>query len=183
LELRADQFVPVDENLIPTGELAEVAGTPFDFRAAKPIGRDIEAGHEQLIKGKGYDHCWVLKEAGSFREVAKAHHPGSGRILTVSTDEPGVQFYCGNFLNGTLPAYGGGTYGHRSGFCLETQHFPDSPNQPEFPLGALEPGETYHSQTSFRFTTSTNFLRLPPNSASCLFWKPLTGSRSCSTSS
>lgn len=156
LQINADQFVPVDETLIPTGELATVEGTPFDFRSAKAIGRDIEVADEQMTRGKGYDHCWVLNEQNSYRKVAAVVHPGSGRQLEIYTDEPGIQFYGGNFLDGTLPVPGGGTYGYRSGFCLETQHYPDSPNQPEFPSVVLEPGETYTSKTSFKFSTKTN---------------------------
>lgn len=153
LMIAADQYLPVDATLIPTGELAPVEGTPFDFREAKMIGRDIEAGHPQLELGKGYDHCWVLNEQDRMRRVASAYHPGTGRQLEVFTDEPGIQFYSGNFLDGTLPMPGGGTYGHRTGFCLETQHYPDSPNQKDFPSVVLRPGETYKTRTAFKFST------------------------------
>lgn len=153
LMIAADQYLPVDATLIPTGELAPVEGTPFDFREAKAIGRDIGADHPQLELGKGYDHCWVLNEQGSMRRVASAYHPGTGRQLEVFTDEPGIQFYSGNFLDGTLPMPGGGTYGHRTGFCLETQHYPDSPNQKDFPSVVLRPGETYETRTTFKFST------------------------------
>ncbi|MEY3051400.1 MAG: hypothetical protein RLY31_1185 [Bacteroidota bacterium] len=153
LEIRADAFLPVDTALIPIGAMQPVVGNPFDFRTPKPIGQDIGAADEQLRRGGGYDHCWVLSDPGTFRRVASALHPGSGRLLEVFTDEPGLQFYCGNFLDGTLPAPGGGNYGHRSGFCLETQHFPDSPNQPVFPSVVLRPGDVYTSRTSFRFST------------------------------
>lgn len=156
LQINADQFVPVDETLIPTGKLAAVEGTPFDFRSAKTIGQDIEVEDEQMTRGKGYDHCWVLNEQGTYRKVARVVHPESGRQLEIFTDEPGIQFYGGNFLDGTLPMPGGGTYGYRTGFCLETQHYPDSPNQPEFPSVVLESGETYTSKTSFKFSTKTN---------------------------
>ncbi len=154
LQIQADAFLPVDTSLIPIGALQPVAGSPFDFRVAKPIGRDIGSADEQVRRGKGYDHCWVLNEPGTYRQVAAVVHPGSGRRLEVYTDEPGLQFYCGNFLDGTLPVPGGGTYGHRSGFCLESQHYPDSPNQAVFPSVVLRPGETYTSRTTFHFTTA-----------------------------
>jgi len=153
LMINADTYLPVDETLIPSGEFRPVENTPFDFRKAKNIGQDITLENDQLSKGKGYDHCWVLNNQNTFRKVAAAYHPASGRLLEVSTDEPGIQFYCGNFLNGTLPMPGGGTYGHRTGFCLETQHYPDSPNQSTFPSVILTPGETYTSKTVFRFST------------------------------
>lgn len=152
LTIDADKFLPVDAILIPTGELRPVGKTPFDFRQAKTIGKDIEQKDDQLAKGKGYDHCWVLNGKG-FRKVATAYHAGTGRLLEVSTDEPGMQFYSGNFLDGTLPMPGGGTYGHRTGFCLETQHYPDSPNQASFPSTTLAPGGKYSTKTSFRFST------------------------------
>jgi aldose 1-epimerase len=153
--INADQFTPVDSNLIPTGELASVEGTPFDFRKPKSIGRDIEATHEQLKFGGGWDHNWVLKKApaGSLQMAAEVHEPTSGRVLQVSTTEPGVQFYCGNFLDGRLKGKSGQAYVKRGGFCLETQHFPDSPNQPNFPTTVLKPGEKFHSQTVFAFST------------------------------
>lgn len=152
LMLAADHYLPVDATLIPTGEVAPVAGTPFDFTEAKPIGQDIEANNDQLEKGKGFDHCWVLNE-GVSGPVSTLYHPNSGRLMEVFTDEPAVQFYSGNFLDGTLPVPGGGTYALRSGLCLETQHYPDSPNKPEFPSVALRPGETYATTTSYRFST------------------------------
>ncbi|MEZ4685937.1 MAG: aldose epimerase family protein [Bacteroidia bacterium] len=151
VEILADAFLPVDATLIPTGELRAVEGTPFDFRTPKPIGQDIGAKNDQLTEGKGYDHCWVLGGDG-MRKVASAYHPGSGRYLEIQSTEPAIQFYTGNFLDGTLPAKNGGTYGHRTGFCLETQHYPDSPNQPAFPSVRLNPGETYSTQTSFQFS-------------------------------
>lgn len=151
IQIQANEYLPVDETLIPTGELAPVGGTPFDFRIAKAIGKEIEEEDDQLIKGKGYDHCWVLTGTGN-RKVASAYHPASGRYLEVFSNEPAIQFYSGNFLDGTLPAKGGGTYGHRTGFCLETQHYPDSPNQPAFPSVRLNPGETYSSQTTFKLS-------------------------------
>ncbi|MFI8377969.1 aldose epimerase family protein [Leeuwenhoekiella sp. NPDC079379] len=152
--LNADQYLPVDETLIPTGELATVEGTPFDFNTPKLIKTDIDAENDQLAKGKGYDHCWILNgEDGQMRLAATAYDSESGRFLEVETTEPAIQFYTGNFLDGTLTQKGGtSTYAYRSGFCLETQHYPDSPNQPEFPSTVLKPGETYKSQTSFKFS-------------------------------
>lgn len=152
LMIEADAFLPVDATLIPIGEIRPVLDTPFDFRKPKLIGKDIEMENDQLIKGKGYDHCWVLNEEETLRKVASAYHAPSGRLLEVSTDEPAIQFYCGNFLDGTLPAPNGGTYGHRSGFCLETQHYPDAPNQADFPSVLLKPGERYTSKTVFKFS-------------------------------
>ncbi|TWU15695.1 aldose epimerase family protein [Planctomycetes bacterium Poly21] len=156
LKLNASQFTPVDQGLIPTGETPSVTGTPFDFTTAKAIGRDIGDDHEQLTFGGGFDHNWVLDKDGKSGErtlAAEVFDPVSGRTLTVSTTEPGIQFYCGNFLDGRLKGKSGKTYGHRSGFCLETQHFPDSPNQPNFPSTILRPGETYQTQTVFAFST------------------------------
>lgn len=152
--LDADSYLPVDETLIPTGELADITGTPFDFRTPKAIGKEIGVEDGQLEKGLGYDHCWVLKNQGSgIRLAASAYDPESGRLLDIWSDEPAIQFYTGNFLDGTLPMKGGeGTYGHRTGFCLETQHYPDSPNQPDFPSVRLDPGEKYESFTSFKFS-------------------------------
>ncbi len=154
VEIDADTFIPVDSGLIPTGELRPVEGTPFDFTEAKLVGNEIDAENEQIKLGGGYDHCWVLNnQSEGFRSVANAYHPGTGRNLEVLTDEPGIQFYTGNFLDGTLPAPNGGTYAQRSGFCLETQHYPDSPNQPEFPSVTLEPGDKYKTKTTFTFST------------------------------
>lgn len=152
ITINADNYVPVDDNLIPTGELSDVTNTPFDFRTAKSIGRDIENKNDQLVKGKGFDHCWVLNEQNKgIRWAASAFQTESGRLLEIYTDEPGIQFYTGNFLDGTLPMPNGGTYSHRTGFCLETQHYPDSPNQKDFPSVVLNPGETYKSKTIFKF--------------------------------
>lgn len=154
LQMDADQLVPVDDQLIPTGELTPVSGTPFDFRTPKRVGQDINADHEQIKKGGGYDHCWVLNNQDKgLRQVAVLEHPASGRVMEVATTEPGIQFYTGNFLDGSLPIPGGGTYQKRSGLCLETQHYPDSPNQPSFPSVTLQPGETYNTSTTFTFTT------------------------------
>jgi len=152
--LDANNYLPVDAGLIPTGELRNVEGTPFDFTSPKAIGEDIQKDNEQLELGGGYDHCWVLNgEMGVLRIAATAHDPESGRFLEVMTTEPAIQFYTGNFLDGTLPNPHGGTYGLRSAFCLETQHYPDSPNQAAFPSVRLNPGETYSTKTVFKFTT------------------------------
>ena len=154
LMLNAKQFTPVEEGLIPTGEIPAVAGTPFDFTTAKPIGRDIEQDHEQLKFGLGYDHNWVLDKGGKGGELtlaARVHEPTTGRVMEIHTTEPGLQFYCGNFLDGRLKGKAGKPYVRRGGFCLETQHFPDSPNQSSFPSTILKPNETYKSQTIFRF--------------------------------
>jgi aldose 1-epimerase len=154
VNLNADGYLPVDNTLIPTGEIATVKNTPFDFTDPKLIGQDIDKEHPQLEKGKGYDHCWVLNGQGTgVRLAATAYHAESGRFLEVFTDEPGIQFYTGNFLDGSLPAKGGGSYGHRSGFCLETQHYPDSPNQEAFPSVRLDPGQKYTTTTRFKFST------------------------------
>jgi aldose 1-epimerase len=144
--------LPVDDGLIPTGELRSVEGTPFDFREPKAIGLEIGSDNEQLRIGKGYDHCWVFKEMDGIRKVASAYEASSGRLLEVFTTEPAIQFYTGNFLDGTLPMPQGGTFQHRTGFCLETEHYPDSPNQSEFPSTVLEPGDIYESETRFRFS-------------------------------
>lgn len=154
LMINADYFTPVDSTLIPTGELAPVEGTPFDFRTPKQIGRDIEEQHQQLIFGKGYDHNFVLNKPneGEMTLAARVREPESARVLEVYTTEPGIQFYGGNFMTGENSGKAGTAYGHRTGFCLETQHFPDSPNQPDFPSTVLTPGETYNSTTIFKFT-------------------------------
>jgi aldose 1-epimerase len=153
LTLNADKIVPVDATLIPTGKLDDVANTPFDFRTPKLIGKDIEAKNEQLERGKGYDHCWVLNNPEKGKTViAKVYHAASGRVMEVTTDEPGIQFYSGNFLDGTLPNPKGGTYAHRTGLCLETEHYPDSPNQKNFPTTVLNRGENYKTKTTFKFS-------------------------------
>jgi aldose 1-epimerase len=155
LLLHAARFTPVDATLIPTGELRAVKGTPFDFTTAHVIGERIDQPDEQLKFGRGYDHNWVL-EAGVHdgRSVAaEAYDPSSGRVLQVLTTEPGIQFYSGNFLDGTVKGKGGYAYPHRSGFCLETQHFPDSPNHANFPSTELKPGQRYHTTTVYRFST------------------------------
>ena len=151
--INADSFLPVDATLIPTGEIRPVENSPFDFRTPKVIGKDIDVENEQLKLGKGYDHCWVLNgEQGTMRFVASAYDKASGRFMEVFSEEPGVQFYTGNFLDGTLPMPKGGNYEQRTGFCLETQHYPNSPNQSKFPSVVLKPGEEYSSKTTFKFS-------------------------------
>jgi aldose 1-epimerase len=152
LMIAADAFLPVDKTLIPTGEVKKVEGTPFDFRQATKIGRRIEDKNEQLTYGRGYDHCWVLNNSdGTLRSVATLSDSLSGRVMEVYTTEPGLQFYSGNFLDGTLTGKGGARYNFRSGLCLETQHYPDSPNKKNFPNVFLSPGETYQSTTVYKF--------------------------------
>ena len=152
LQIDADRLTPVDATLIPTGQLAPVAGTPFDFRTAAAIGGRIAAPDPQLAYGKGYDHNFVLTRAApGLVHAARLVDPVSGRKLDVSTTEPGLQFYSGNFLDRTIRGKGGITYGPRAGLCLETQQFPDSPNHAAFPSTILRPGETYRSQTVWAF--------------------------------
>lgn len=153
LMLNASKFTPVDETLIPTGELRSVEGTPFDFRSAKAIGKDIAVENEQLKYGLGYDHNFVLDQPDENKMVvaARVSEPTTGRTLEIRTTEPGIQFYCGNFLDGRLIGKSGRPYVHRGGFCLETQHFPDSPNQPSFPSAILEADEKYDTTTLFQF--------------------------------
>ena len=154
LTLHASRFTPVDAGLIPTGELKSVESTPFDFRRATAIGARINADDEQLHRGHGYDHNWVLDSAGGkLAEAAELYDPGSGRVLKVLTDQPGIQFYSGNFLNGSIKGKGGKPDELHAALCLETQHFPDSPNHPDFPTTELKPGERYHTVTVFRFST------------------------------
>lgn len=153
LILNSDSFLPVDNTLIPTGEFRDVTNTPFDFRAPKTIGQQINEEDLQLKNAFGYDHCWVLNgQDKGIRFVASAFEPQSRRYLEVYSDEPGIQFYSGNFLDGTLPSKNNGTYEFRSGFCLETQHFPDSPNHKNFPSVILRPEEQYKSQTIFKLS-------------------------------
>lgn len=152
LMIKADKFTPVDSTLITTGEIAAVENSPFDFRTSKPIGRDIETDNEQLHYGNGFDHNWVLNNYnGEVRSVALLYEPVSGRLMEVLTDQPGIQFYSGNFLNGSALGKKGITYQFRTGLCLETQHYPDSPNKPEFPSVILQPGEAYIHTTIYRF--------------------------------
>ena len=153
LYLNAEETTPVDEWLIPSGKLAKVAGTPFDFTTPKPIGQDIDtAGNEQLSFGRGYDHNWVLKTGGDLTvKAASLVCPASGIGLDIFTTEPGIQVYTGNFLDGTVTGKGGTAYQQRTAVCLETQHFPDSPNHPRFPSTVLRPGEKFESATIYKF--------------------------------
>lgn len=150
----ADRYTPVDATLIPTGDLAPVEGTPFDFRKPTPIGARINQDHEQLKFGGGYDHNWVInKPLGQLGLMARVTEPKSGRVMEVLSTEPGLQFYSGNFLDGKLTGKGGWVYVHRSAFAMEPQHFPDSPNKPNFPSVVLKPGETYKNTIIYRFST------------------------------
>ncbi len=157
VSINADRFTPVDSTLIPTGELKPVAGTPFDFRISTPIGQRINQDDEQLKFGKGYDHNWVINMPpghipGQPVLQARVYDPSSGRVMEVWSDQPGLQFYSGNFLDGTIKGKGGWVYQHRNAFCMEPQHYPDSPNHPNFPSTELKPGQTYHSTIIYRFS-------------------------------
>ncbi|MET7620139.1 aldose epimerase family protein [Streptomyces sp. NPDC005408] len=154
LSIAASRYTPVDSGLIPTGELAKVAGTPFDFRRSKTVGEDIRVAHQQLLYGKGIDHNWVLDKGSTSKpqQIARLRDPASGRVLNIATTEPGLQFYSGNFLDGTLVGSGGTIHRQGDALCLETQHFPDSPNQPSFPSTVLRPGDTYRSTTVHSFS-------------------------------
>jgi aldose 1-epimerase len=150
--INADHFTPVDSTLIPTGAIAPVAGTAFDFRSATAIGARIDQDEEQLRYGLGYDHNFVLERGDSgLSHAARVYEPQTGRVMEVYTTEPGIQFYTGNFLDGSITGKAGHVYRHRYGFCLETQHFPDSPNKPEFPSTILRPGDEYRSTTTYVF--------------------------------
>ena len=152
LTLNATHFTPVDAGLIPTGEIRTVANTPMDFTSATRIGDRIDTSDEQVQHGGGYDHNWVLNNwDNTLQQIATVHDPHSGRYMRVHTAEPGVQFYSGNFLDGSLTGKNNATYPKRSGLCLETQHFPDSPNQPTFPSTILNPGEIYQTETVYTF--------------------------------
>ncbi len=152
--MRADRFNPVDKTLIPTGELRKVDGTPFDFRTPHAIGERIGQDNEQIKFGGGYDHNWVLNsQGGALSLAARVEEPTTGRAMEVLTTQPGIQFYTGNFLDGTLTGKSGKVYKRRYAFCMETQHYPDSPNHPAFPSVVLKPGEQYRSTTVFRFST------------------------------
>jgi aldose 1-epimerase len=154
LVINADRFTPVDSGLIPTGELRSVEGTPFDFRQARAIGERIDNADEQLTLGKGYDHNFVLNRSGDRIEfAARVTEPKLGRVMEVLTTQPGVQFYSGNFLDGKFRGKGGKVYQRRNALCLETQHFPDSPNKPSFPSVVLKPGERYQTTTVYKFST------------------------------
>ncbi len=155
LMLNAEAYTPTDAGAIPTGEIAPVKGTPFDFTTPKPIGRDIKKDHEQIKFGMGFDHNFVIKRPAGDKSLilaARVHEPKSGRVMEVLTTEPGIQFYCGNFLDGRLKGKAGKAYVQRGGFCLETQHYPDSPNQPKFPSTILEPGKKYETSTIYKFS-------------------------------
>ena len=154
LMLNASAYTPVDATLIPTGALDKVAGTPFDFTQPTLLGARLRDGHEQLVRGQGYDHNFVLDKPapGAMSLAARVHEPTSGRMMEIYTTEPGIQLYTGNFLDGTLLGPAGKTYRQGDGFCLETQHFPDSPNKPSFPSTLLKPGETFRSTTMHRFS-------------------------------
>jgi len=152
LWINADAFTPVDSLLIPTGAIDSVAGTPLDFRTPTAIGARIGQDHQQLRFGRGYDHNFVLRREGAgLAHAARVAEPITGRTLDIYTTEPGIQFYSGNFLDGTITGKGGQVYGHRFGFCLETQHYPDSPNRTQFPSTVLRPGDEYRSRTVFAF--------------------------------
>ena len=151
----APRFLPVGADLIPTGELRSVEGTPMDFRRATAIGARIDSDDAQLTFGRGYDHCFVLQgPSGQLRRAARVHEPISGRVMDVLTTEPGVQLYTGNFLDGTIVGKGGAAYRRRHGLCLECQHFPDSPNKPQFPSTVLRPGHAYAQTTVYRFSAA-----------------------------
>jgi aldose 1-epimerase len=156
VKIHASRMTPVDSNLIPTGELKPVEGTPFDFRTPHAVGERIEADDPQLKLGHGYDHNFVLDHApGQFAEAAEVYEPATGRILRVLTDQPGVQLYTGNFLDGSIMGKQGRVYKRRYALCLETQHFPDSPNHPSFPSTELKAGQTFHSITVYEFSSGT----------------------------
>ena len=151
LQINADSFTPTNAGLIPTGEIAPVEGTAMDFRTPKKIGRDIESGEQPLVLAGGYDHNYVMGAAGTMKHAATAYSEESGITMEVYTDKPGVQLYVGNFLKGNEIGKGGIAYGKRTGFCLETQFYPDSPNQPQFPSCKLTPNQTYHFTTVYKF--------------------------------
>lgn len=153
MELHSDAFLPTDAGMIPTGEIASVAGTPMDFNTPTPVGERIDADFESLNFAAGYDHCWLIcGETGTLRPAARVTCPDSGRVLEVLTDQPGVHFYAGNFIDGTFSGKGGVPYARRSGLCLETEGCPDAPNQPHFPSCVLRPGETYRHTLVHRFS-------------------------------
>jgi len=155
LMIDAEEMLPIDKTSVPTGKITSVAGTPFDFRMSKPVGRDINQTNEQLANGSGYDHTFVLNPIkGAKKPAATLYEKTSGRKLVVFTDQPGLQLYTANFLDGSLNGKSGKPYLKRSSLCLETQHFPDSPNQPKFPNTILRPGETYQTKTIYQFSVS-----------------------------
>ncbi|SER08186.1 aldose epimerase family protein [Epilithonimonas lactis] len=159
LQIYADKFLPINSNLVPTGERGKVHNTSFDFNNPKVIGEDISNNDEQLLIATGYDHTWIIDGSG-LRKVASVYHERSGRLMEVSTTEPGLQFYSGNFLDGKFPNKSGGRNKMRTGFCLETQHFPNSPNQDDFPSTILRPGEKYSSKTIYKFSANNNLWKL-----------------------
>lgn len=154
LMITADRYTPVDESLIPTGELASVEGTAFDFRTPTPIGERLDSDEQQIVFGKGYDHNYVLNggKTEQVRKVAEVYAPNTGILMEVLTTEPGLQFYGGNFMDGSVVGKAGKAYQHRSSFCLETQHYPDSPNHDTFPSTQLNPGEQYQTESVYRFS-------------------------------
>jgi aldose 1-epimerase len=153
VQINASRFTPIDDTLIPTGDLRSVSGTPYDFRTPTAIGARIELNDDQLKFGKGYDHNWVIDHPhGEATLQATIHEPETGRVLEVLSPEPGLQFYSGNFLDGAIVGKGGRRYERRDGFCVEPQHFPDSPNQPKFPSTQLKPGQKYHDTIIYRFS-------------------------------
>jgi len=154
VKINAKEFTPVDKTMIPTGKIEPLAGTPMDFSTLTPIGERIDQNYEQLVIGKGYDHNYVLSNGADLKaQDVEVYEPGSGRVMEVFTDQPGVQLYTGNFLDGSITGKGGKVYKQRYGFCLETQHFPDSPNKPNFPSVVLKPGEKYQTTTIYKFST------------------------------
>jgi aldose 1-epimerase len=152
LVLEADHFLPTDKGLIPTGELRDVTGTPMDFRKPSVIGSRIDENFDALKLAGGYDHAWVLRKGTGVRQAARLKDPKSGRVMTISTDAPAVQFYAANFLDGSIKGKGGVGYQKRTALCLETEGFPDAPNQPAFPSAVLRPGETYQHTLTFKFS-------------------------------
>ncbi|MCF7675892.1 MAG: galactose-1-epimerase, partial [Akkermansiaceae bacterium] len=152
LTLAADHYLPTTAGLVPTGEIAPVAGTPMDFTLPRVIGDRLGEDFEALRLGNGYDHCWVLRPGGGVCLAARVRDPKSGRVMEVLTDQPGVQFYDASFLDGVTPGKGGVAYASRSALCLETEGFPDAPNQPDFPSSVLRPGETYRHTLVHRFS-------------------------------
>jgi aldose 1-epimerase len=153
LMMKADHFIPINERSIPTGEITPVKGTPMDFTTPSKIGSRVNDDYEQLVAGNGYDHCWVINREGDGLELcATVYCEETGRFMEVLTTEPGVQLYIGNFLNGSQVGKSGVAYQKRTGLCLETQHYPDSPNQPDFPSSVLRPGEEYNTKTVFKFS-------------------------------
>jgi aldose 1-epimerase len=154
LMIEADGITPVDKSLIPTGQIAPVAGTPMDFRTPMAIGAHLNDPYEQLAFGRGYDHNWVLRgQAGHVRKAAELYEAASGRMMTVFTDQPGLQFYSGNFLDGTAKGKNSTAYQQRTGLCLEAQAFPDTPNKLQFPSITLRPGQAYRQTTIYQFST------------------------------